>query len=287
MSPRKPLLVILNAANDTPFLEELLARLTQLKHDVDVWSIRSLSAGEDFWAVARERSEQADIVLGIFGPEFLLSPAYRLAERALIRSKRRPGSVLLIPFIARPAAIERTPFGQIVPVPREGYPLSRARDRDMAWIDILKDLQQAIVGFQRAAGSFDHEAPAAKASGLNAARERSEPFRRARSLRAAGDIALLRFEHPRAESSYQEALAIYKRIHHSEGAAYCLRRLAEVATDLGRHAEAQRAFEQALEIYLRIRDLEGEAMCRWCLAQLHAVYWNLDAARLQCRAVLK
>jgi tetratricopeptide (TPR) repeat protein len=83
----------------------------------------------------------------------------------------------------------------------------------------------------------------------------------ANCISSLGSIAGARSDHETARASYEEALALYRRIGVVVGEANCIRRLGDIAYARSDHETARTRFEVALALHRRIGEVVGEANC--------------------------
>lgn len=106
------------------------------------WHSRLVTAGTNWSDVVDQQIENADVILLLISSDFLSSDyAYnREMQRALKKHER--GEARVIPIILRPADWESSPFGLLQPLPRGGIAITKWRDRDEAFADVVKGIER-------------------------------------------------------------------------------------------------------------------------------------------------
>lgn len=135
---------IVKASPDELLANELMVHLQPLRRQglIELFSRDMVPAGELYTESVRW-VDAADIVL-------VLVSAYLLAEwdhlpdlqKALARQQRE--GLRLIPVIGRPCIWQDSPLRLVLPLPRNGRPVSDWQDRDEAWTSIVADLRPVI-----------------------------------------------------------------------------------------------------------------------------------------------
>jgi hypothetical protein len=106
--------------------------LIEMCHD------RRVECGEGLGRLFDAALESADVILLLVSPDFLASDyCYDVeARRALERRKRRGACV--IPVILRPCDWRVTLFGNLPAAPADGRPVTTWRNRDEAFLSVVK-----------------------------------------------------------------------------------------------------------------------------------------------------
>jgi formylglycine-generating enzyme required for sulfatase activity len=122
-------------------LEEHLSILKRLGK-ISTWHDRKIRAGSDWAGEISEELESADIILLLVSPSFINSDyCYGVeVDRALQRHKQ--GNAVVIPIILRPAVWEDSPFGKLQALPIDAKPVTKWRNRDDAFANIVKGIAE-------------------------------------------------------------------------------------------------------------------------------------------------
>jgi DNA polymerase III delta prime subunit len=139
-------LVYAAAPADEPGRRQLAAQLRAFlqKEAIVEWHEGLLPAGAD---VAEERQRawrEADILLLLLSADYFAanSPFEALCQEALQR--QRQGTLLLIPILLRPYQWEWTELAGLPCLPRDGQPLSLAKDQEAAFFLVAQEICQQI-----------------------------------------------------------------------------------------------------------------------------------------------
>jgi hypothetical protein len=134
------------AHEDEQLAQELIRQLgiLRLQGLITIWHRQKIAPGQEWTQEINERLDTAQIILLLISPYFLTSNyCYRVEmKRALERHKA--GSARVIPIILRPTDWRGEPFGKLQVLPRNGKPLTKWPNRDLAFFDIVTGIQQAV-----------------------------------------------------------------------------------------------------------------------------------------------
>lgn len=122
-------------------LEVHLATLLQ-QGELRGWHAGLLPAGATRDEELERRLQEAQVILLLLSADYLASPCYAEAQRALERHQR--GEAWTIPVLLRPVDLHGTPFAQLQALPSDARPVALWRDRDAAWVNVVQGIRQAI-----------------------------------------------------------------------------------------------------------------------------------------------
>lgn len=132
------------AKSDAKLCRDLEAWLYTLYRDerqTTLW--HKVSPGAEVHKAQLERMQEADVILVLLTADFLSNDdCYRLAVAALSERER---DAIVIPILLRPIAdFSGLPLGDLQPLPRNGVPISKWRDKDDAWNHICKEIHSVL-----------------------------------------------------------------------------------------------------------------------------------------------
>ena len=133
-------LTICYSHRDRGLRGELDKHLAMLRRTgvIEMCHDRRVGCGENLGRLFDAGLESADVILLLVSPDFLASDyCYDVeARRALERRKRRGACV--IPVILRPCDWRVTLFGKLPAAPADGRPVTTWRNRDEAFLSVVK-----------------------------------------------------------------------------------------------------------------------------------------------------
>jgi hypothetical protein len=108
------------------------------------WHDRLIPPGATWRRHIDQRLERAAIILVFVSPHFIESKyCYEVEGQAALRL-HQSGKARLVPVILRPCLWQRSPFGELQALPRNGRPLSRWEDRDEACLDVAVGVMSIV-----------------------------------------------------------------------------------------------------------------------------------------------
>lgn len=239
------------ARKDKALREQLETHLSDLirQYNLTNWSDREILPGEPWNQTINTHINSADIILLLISPHFLASDhCYREMQRAIERHNE--GSCLVIPILLRATYWEGEPFRQLQLLPVDARPITRWRDRDTAFKDVVREISQAIkdlpihrskeewldLGIDLANNQQYDEALVAFQQAI-----RLDP-NFAKAYNGRGNVL-------RDLKRYKDALTAFQQaIHLDPNLAIAYNGKGAVLIDLKKKEEALSAFEQALRL---------------------------------------
>ncbi len=206
-------LVYIYAPEDRPLLEDLEKHLAPLQRQglLTTWHAGKLLPGSDRQRERERRLEQAQIVLLLISPDLLATDDCYDATMQRTLERQRRGALHLVPVLLRPAAWQGTPFAHLEPLPSNAQPVTRWRNRDAAFADVVGGLREVIAVSQE---------ERARLRGQDIAYNESRPSRKGASMReeviVSQPAALTPTLLKRAIARYRKELASYKGLAQHE-----------------------------------------------------------------------
>ncbi|MDI1443715.1 toll/interleukin-1 receptor domain-containing protein [Polyangium sp. 6x1] len=132
---------------DEPFREELEKHLSLLRRSgaIRSWHDRRIGAGDDWKAAIDENLDRARIILLLVSVDFINSDYCYDIELKRALQRRASGEAVVIPIILRPCDDwQKTPFGALQALPRDGKPIKAWADPDEAWTDVARGIRRVV-----------------------------------------------------------------------------------------------------------------------------------------------
>jgi TIR domain len=139
---------------DGALLKELEKHLKSLEMEglITVWNASKIIGGMDWQQEIEKHLELASIVLLLVSANFMASDeAFGLAKQALERSKRQ--DVRVIPVLLQEVDWTYSIFGGLAPLPANGKPVASWKDRNAAFLDVVKGIRQIVTSLPVSAGN--------------------------------------------------------------------------------------------------------------------------------------
>jgi len=143
----RPLRIFYSYAHEDEELRKSLEKhLTLLKRNgyIEQWHDRCITAGTNLSDKISSELENANIILLLVSSSFLASDyCYQIEmKRALERHEKREARV--VPIIIRSVDWSSAPFGHLLCLPKDGYPVTSWANQDEAWTDVAKGVRAVI-----------------------------------------------------------------------------------------------------------------------------------------------
>lgn len=133
---------------DEDLRNELETHLATLKREglIEAFHDRRIPAGANLGDEIDAYLEQADVVLCLVSPDFIDSDYCYSREMTQALERDAIGEARVIPVIARQCDWANTPLAKLRGTPRDNRPVKSWPDRNEAWLDVARDVRNALVG---------------------------------------------------------------------------------------------------------------------------------------------
>ena len=111
---------------------------------IETWHDRRINAGDEFASTIDHELDAAQIVLLLVSPDFLASEYCYGIEMSRALERHQSGQARVIPVILRSCDWKNAPFGKLQVVPRDGRPITLWPDLDEAFLDVVKQIHEAL-----------------------------------------------------------------------------------------------------------------------------------------------
>ncbi len=131
---------------DESMRDKLEVQLSLLKRRglVEAWHDRAIDAGEELDEKINEHIKSDDIILLLISPDFIASDYCYDTEMRVAMERHNSGDAVVVPIIIRPCDWHEAPFGKLMAVPTDGYPVSLWVDQDSAFLNVVDSIKKVI-----------------------------------------------------------------------------------------------------------------------------------------------
>lgn len=133
--------------NDSKQRDELGKHLKQMRREklITDWYMGNVQAGVDEKEEAKKHLDTAHIILMLVSPDFLDSDYHYDVEMARALQRHKVGEARVIPILLRDTTgWDKTDFGGLVRLPRDGRPVSKYADKDEAFANIAREIRRVV-----------------------------------------------------------------------------------------------------------------------------------------------
>jgi hypothetical protein len=144
---KEPLKIFISyVSEDEIYLNSLVDHLSALKHEGTIreWYKRKILPGQIRKDEINTHLNNADIILLLVSANFMGSDYIQSNELARIMQLHQERRTYVIPIILRPVDWESGPFGHLEPLPRDGKPVTEWKNRDLAWLEVVRRIRKVI-----------------------------------------------------------------------------------------------------------------------------------------------
>jgi len=158
------------AHRDEELFEWLIKHLKPLEYEglIRPWSDLRITAGREFERDIVAALDAADVVLLLISPDFVASEYCWGKEMRRALERHKAGEARVIPIICRPVDWHRSPFGDLLALPRNGKAVTTWSNTDEAFLDVSTAIRHvaeeltaapAHLEIESAAGQVQTDAP--------------------------------------------------------------------------------------------------------------------------------
>lgn len=134
------------APEDERFYQELAAHFRVLS-DRSLCTLRhreNIVVGSELVQTLTSFIEEAELVLVLLSSDYFLSP---FSTNVVLQDRlaRKVEEACLIPVLLRPCSWQVSLFGSLMPLPRDGSPVSSYEPRDTVWLTLIEEIRPRIM----------------------------------------------------------------------------------------------------------------------------------------------
>ena len=131
---------------DEELREQLENHLAPLRREgiLADWHDRKIGSGREWKGQIDEHLNTSHVILLLISSDFIASDYCYDVEMTRAIERHESGEARVIPVILRPVDWERSPFGSLQALPKDGNPVTRWEDRDEAFLDIARGIRQVV-----------------------------------------------------------------------------------------------------------------------------------------------
>ncbi len=132
--------------HDREYLDQLLRHLSGLKREgrIKPWDDSHILPGEEWDDKVKQELAAADIILLLVSADFLATDYIWEVEIKEAMERHEQGTATVIPVIIRSCSWNKLVFGKLNGLPAKGVPVSTLKDRDEAWLEVVKGIERVL-----------------------------------------------------------------------------------------------------------------------------------------------
>ena len=131
---------------DENYLERLKIHLAQIKRDglLTEWTDKEIHAGENLDNNIDNALSNSEIFLALISPDYIASNYCYEKEFETAQKMQDDGKLIIVPIILEPCDWQKTPFGNLKAIPKDGKSISEFTNQNIAFLNIIDELRRLI-----------------------------------------------------------------------------------------------------------------------------------------------
>ncbi|MFC4212658.1 toll/interleukin-1 receptor domain-containing protein [Pedobacter lithocola] len=131
---------------DENYLERLKVHLAQMKREnmIDEWTDKEIHAGSSLENEINGALASSQIFLALVSPDYLASNYCFEKEFEAALQLQEEGELIIVPIIVEHCEWQKTPFGKLKAIPKDGKPISDYTNPNNAFLTVVDELRRLI-----------------------------------------------------------------------------------------------------------------------------------------------
>ncbi|MFC6096321.1 toll/interleukin-1 receptor domain-containing protein [Flavobacterium qiangtangense] len=129
---------------DSQYLERLQVHLAQARRDslISEWTDQKIDAGANLDQNISEALTSSELFLALVSPDYLASNYCYEKEFETALQMQEEGKLIIVPIIVEPCEWQKTPFGKLKAIPKDGKPVSEYTNQNVAFLNVVDELRR-------------------------------------------------------------------------------------------------------------------------------------------------
>ena len=129
---------------DSHYLERLQVHLAQARRDslISEWTDQKIDAGSNLNDNISEALASSEIFLALVSPDYIASNYCYEKEFQTALQLQDEGKLIIVPIIIEPCEWQKTPFGRLKAIPKDGKPISEYTNQNVAFLNVVDELRR-------------------------------------------------------------------------------------------------------------------------------------------------
>lgn len=129
---------------DSNYLERLKVHLAQMKRDevITEWTDEEIHAGGSLSNIISDALNSSELFLALLSPDYIASNYCYNKEFETAQRMQEHGKIIIVPIIVEPCDWQRTPFGNLKAIPKDGKPISEYTNQNVAFLNVVDELRR-------------------------------------------------------------------------------------------------------------------------------------------------
>ena len=129
---------------DSNYLERLKVHLAQMKRDglITEWTDEEIHAGGSLNNTISDALNSSELFLALLSPDYIASNYCYNKEFETAQRMQEEGKIIIVPIIVEPCDRQRTPFGNLKALPKDGKAVSEWTNPNNAFLNVIDELRR-------------------------------------------------------------------------------------------------------------------------------------------------
>lgn len=129
---------------DSNYLERLKVHLAQMKRDglITEWTDEEIHAGGSLNNTISDALNSSELFLALLSPDYIASNYCYNKEFETAQRMQEEGKIIIVPIIVEPCDWQRTPFGNLKALPKDGKAVSEWTNPNNAFLNVIDELRR-------------------------------------------------------------------------------------------------------------------------------------------------
>lgn len=144
---------------DSNYLERLKVHLAQMKRDglITEWTDEEIHAGGSLNNTISDALNSSELFLALLSPDYIASNYCYNKEFEVAQKMQEEGKIIIIPIIVEPCDWQRTPFGNLKALPKDGKAVSEWTNANNAFLNVIDELRR-LTSFTKSSATIPNTA---------------------------------------------------------------------------------------------------------------------------------
>jgi len=131
---------------DQNYLERLKVHLAQIRREglISDWTDNEIHAGQNLDNVIAEELGSSQLFIALLSPDYIYSDYCYNNEFKVAQEMQNKGELIIVPIIVEPCDWQKTPFGNLKALPKDGKAVSEWTNSNNAFLNVTDELRRLV-----------------------------------------------------------------------------------------------------------------------------------------------
>ncbi|MEG0915466.1 MAG: toll/interleukin-1 receptor domain-containing protein [Myroides sp.] len=131
---------------DQTYLERLKVHLAQIRREglISDWTDKEIHVGENLDNVIAKELGSSQLFIALLSPDYIHSDYCYNNEFKAAQEMQKNGKLIIVPIIVEPCDWQKTPFGNLKALPKDGKSVSEWTNPNNAFLNVTDELRRLV-----------------------------------------------------------------------------------------------------------------------------------------------